>query len=74
MASDADAEEGIERHEIQSAVRDLVGSMTTEDLAVFVCKAQGLSDSLVAERLGRSRPWVADRKKALLGRTDENIR
>ena len=70
IASVTDAEEGIERQDMESAVQDLVASMTTEDLTVFVCKAQGLSDSAVAERLGRSRPWVADRKKAILGRTD----
>ncbi len=68
--SATDAAEGIEHHEMETAVQDLVGSMTTEDLTVFVCKSQGLSDSAVAERLGRSRPWVADRKKAILGRTD----
>ena len=66
----ADASEGIERQEMELAVRDLVESMAVEDLTVLVCKAQGQSDSAVAERLGRSRPWVAGRKQAVLDRTD----
>lgn len=73
IASDTGAEEGIEHHEMESAVQDLVGSMTIEDLTVFVCKAQGLSDTAVADRLGRSRPWVADRKKVVLVRTEETL-
>ena len=65
-----DATERIERQDMESAVQDLVESMTAEDLTVLVCKAQGQSDNAVAERLGRSRPWVASRKKAVLDRTD----
>jgi len=71
IASSTRVEEGIEHQEMESAMQDLVGSMTNEDLTVFVCKAQGLSDSAVAERLGRSRRWVADRKKVVLSRTDK---
>ena len=63
----------VERHEMESVVRDLVESMTAEDLTVFVCKLQGQSDNAVAERLGRSRPWVADRKNAILGRTSSGF-
>ena len=65
-----DATDRIERQEMESAVQDLVESMTSEDLTVLVCKAQSQSDNAVAERLGRSRPWVAGRKKAVLDRTD----
>lgn len=64
------ADDGIDRQEMESAVQDLVESMTVDELAVLVCKTQGLSDRAVAERLGRSRPWVASRKEAVLGRTD----
>ncbi|MCY4176326.1 MAG: hypothetical protein OXD37_08350 [Acidimicrobiaceae bacterium] len=74
VASGTAAEEGMERYEMESAVQDLVVSMTAEDLAVFVSKAQGVSDSAVAERLGRSRRWVAERKQAVLERTDEMFR
>ena len=63
----------VERHEMESAVRDLVESMTAEDLTVLVCKLQGQSDNAVAERLGRSRPWVADRKNFILGRTSRGF-
>ena len=65
-----DAVGGVEREEMESAVRDLVDSLNAEDLTVLVCKAQGLSDNAVAERLGRSRPWVAGRKQAVLGHAD----
>ncbi len=65
-----DATDRIERQDMESAVQDLVESMTAQDLTVLVCKAQGQSDNAIAERLGRSRPWVAGRKKAVLDRTD----
>ena len=69
-SSAPDATEGIERQDMESAVQDLVESMTAEDLTVLVCKAQGQSDNTVAERLRRSRPWVAGRKRAVLDRTE----
>lgn len=62
--------DGIDRQDMETAMRDLVESMTVDDLTVLVCKTQGLSDRAVAERLGRSRPWVAGRKDAVLGRAD----
>ena len=65
-----DASEGIERQDMESAVQDLVESMTAEDLTVLVCKAQGQSDNAVAERLGRSRPWVAGHKSTVLNRAE----
>jgi len=61
---------GIDRQDMETAMRDLVESMTVEDLTVLVCKTQGLSDQAVAERLGQSRPWVAGRKEVVLGRAD----
>lgn len=69
-ASVQPTDDGIDRQDMEAAMRDLVESMTVDDLTVLVCKAQGLSDNAVAERLGRSRPWVADRKQAVLGRAD----
>ncbi len=70
IASDTRPEAGLEHQEMEAAMQNLVETMTTEDLTVFVCKAQGLSDNAVAERLGRSRRWVADRKQDVLRRTD----
>lgn len=72
-ASVRPADDGINRQDMESAMRDLVESMTVDDLTVLVCKTQGLSDQAVAERLGRSRPWVAGRKGAVLGRTDATL-
>lgn len=65
--------DGIDRQNMESTMRDLVDSMTVDDLTVLVCKAQGLSDQAVAERLGRSRPWVAGRKEAVLSHTDATL-
>ena len=69
-SSAPDATEGIERQDMESAVQDLVESMTAEDLTVLVCKSQGQSHNAVAKRLGRSRPSVAGHKRAVLDRTD----
>ena len=72
-ASVSDTEGGNERQEMESAMRDIVESMEAQDLSVLVCKAQGLSDNAVAERFGRSRPWVAARKEAILGYIDRRF-
>ncbi|MYH43511.1 MAG: hypothetical protein F4131_07400 [Acidimicrobiaceae bacterium] len=39
-----------------------------------MCKMQGFADDEIAQRLSRSRPWVADRKKAVLDRIDRELR
>ncbi|MCY4422813.1 MAG: hypothetical protein OXC06_07060 [Acidimicrobiaceae bacterium] len=45
VAGAPDVQYEVERHEMESAVRDLVESMTAEDLTVLVCKLQGQSDN-----------------------------
>lgn len=72
-AGDRPVDDGIDRQDMESAMRDLVESMTVDDLTVLVCKTQGMSDQAVADRLGRSRPWVAGRKEAVLSRTDATL-
>ncbi len=74
LADVEQAEAGVERTEMQAAVRDFVSSLEPVDTTVLVGKAQGLSDEAVSQRLGRSRPWVASRKKALLDRLDSELR
>ena len=64
------ADYGNDGQEMESAVQDLVESMTVDDLTVLVCKMQGLSDLAVSERLGRSRPWTANRKEVVLRRVE----
>ena len=68
------AEAGVERMEMEAAVRDFVLALGPVDTTVLVGKAQGLSDEAVAQRLGHSRPWVATRKEALLNRLDVELR
>ena len=74
-AADADRpDSGIDLEETKRAVRDFVASLDDVDKTVFVCKMQGFTDDEIAQRLSRSRPWVADRKKAVLDRIDRELR
>ncbi len=68
------AEAGVERSEMEEAVRSFVASLDPADTEVLVCKTQGLSDGAVAHRLGRSRTWIADRKREILDRLDHELR
>ena len=63
-------ENEVERQEMEATVRSFVESMDSTDLTVFVGKAQGWSDNAIAARSGRSRPWVANRKKAIRDRLE----
>lgn len=74
-AADADRpDSGIDLEETKRAVRDFVASLDDVEKTVFVCKMQGFADDEIAQRLSRSRPWVADRKKAVLDRIDRELR
>ena len=74
-AADADRPDaGIDLEETKRAVRDFVASLDDIEKTVFVCKMQGFADDEIAQRLSRSRPWVADRKKAVLDRIDRELR
>ena len=42
----------IDRQDIETAMRDLVESMTDEDLTVLVCKTQGLGEWVIPGMLG----------------------
>lgn len=59
--------------ELGDTIRMFTSSLDNVDATVLLCKAQGLSDVALARRLGRSRPWVADRKKALLDRLTDDL-
>ena len=74
-AADADRpDSGIDLEETKRAVRDFVASLDDIEKTVFVCKMQGFADDEIAHRLSRSRPWVADRKKAVLDRIDRELK
>lgn len=59
--------------ELGDKIRMLTSSLDNVDATVLLGKAQGFSDAALARRLGRSRPWVADRKTVLLGRLTDDL-
>ncbi len=59
--------------ELGDTIRMFTASLDNVDATVLLGKAQGFSDDALARRLGRSRPWVADRKKALLDRLTDDL-
>lgn len=67
------ADESLAASELGDRIRMLTSSLDNVDATVLLGKAQGFSDDALARRLGRSRPWVADRKKALLNRLTNDL-
>lgn len=67
------ADESLAASELGDRIRMLTSSLDNVDATVLLGKVQGISDAALAQRLGRSRPWVADRKKALLNRLTDDL-
>ena len=67
------ADESLAASELGDRIRMFTASLNNVDATVLLGKAQGVSDAALARRLGRSRPWVADRKKALLDRLTDDL-
>lgn len=67
------ADMGLATSELGDTIRMFTSSLDNVDATVLLCKAQGFSDAALARRLGRSRPWVADRKQALLDRLTDDL-
>ena len=59
--------------ELGDTIRMFTSSLDNADATVLLGKTQGISDAALAQRLGRSRPWVADRKQALLDRLTNDL-
>lgn len=67
------ADESLAASELGDTIRMFISSLDNVDATVLLGKAQGISDDALARRLGRSRPWVADRKKTLLDRLTDDL-
>ena len=59
--------------ELGDTIRMFTSSLDNVDATILLGKMQGISDASLAQRLDRSRPWVADRKKALLDRLTDDL-
>lgn len=67
------ADESLAASELGDMIRMFTTSLDNVDATILLGKMQGASDAALAQRLDRSRPWVADRKKALLVRLTDDL-
>ncbi|MYB24257.1 MAG: hypothetical protein F4X37_03980 [Acidimicrobiia bacterium] len=62
-----------QRSEMRTAISGFVTGLSSVHRVVLLGKAQGLSDSELASRLNRSRPWLADRKHEVLEMVERDV-
>ena len=62
-----------QRSEMRTTINDFVTDLSSVHRVVLLGKAQGLSDGELASRLGRSRPWLADRKHEVLEMVERDV-
>ena len=62
-----------QRSEMRTMINSFVTDISSSHRAVLLGKGQGLSDSELASRLDRSRPWIADRKQEVLEMVETNV-
>lgn len=63
----------LQRSEMKNAITHFVADLDETHRVVLLGKAQGVSDGDLARRLGRSRPWLADRKQEVLTMVASNV-
>lgn len=61
-------EEMAEDAEMGTAIRAFADGLSDTERWILLGKSQGIADGEIAARLGRSRPWVAERKHRVLDR------
>lgn len=66
-------DDNLEYQEMARHVRTFEDDLDEIDRIVLLCKSQDISDNDVADHVDRSRPWVADRKKAVFARVGEEV-
>ena len=71
--SESSPELELHRSVMNGLVNDVARSIDSVHRAVLLGKSQGVSDGDLAARLGRSRPWIADRKSEVLGYVEEQL-
>ena len=62
-----------QRSEMRAMIDGFVTDLSSTLRTILLGKGQGLSDGELARRLGRSRPWVADRKHEALEMVERNV-
>jgi hypothetical protein len=62
-----------ERANMTSLIEGFLGQLDETQQRVLLGKSQGISDGDLAKRIGRSRPWVADRKIEVLEMLEEHL-
>ena len=62
-----------QRSEMRETINGFVAGLRSAQRVVLLGKAEGLSDGELASRLGRSRPWLADRKREVLQMMERDV-
>lgn len=62
----SDPEIDLQRSTVPDLVNNVIAALDDVQRAVLLGKSQDLSDGELARQLGRSRPWIADRKVEVL--------
>jgi len=63
----------LQRSEMRRVVSSFAADLNSSYRTVLIGKAHGVSDGDLALRLGRSRPWLADRKREVLDLVERRI-
>ena len=58
---------------MRSAVQTFVDELNEAERWILLGKSQSITDSEIAARLGRSRPWVAQQKHRILERLGRDL-
>lgn len=64
---------GLEQSHMVEIVQAFANTLDETDRFVLLYKSQDMSDAALAIRVGRSRPWVSDRKKDVLARVESEL-
>lgn len=73
QVSGSSPEQELERSHMEALVQALVSGLDPVHRVVLLGKSQGVSDGDLALRVGRSRPWIADRKAEVLGLVESDL-
>jgi len=65
--------EMLEKSEMRSVIETFAASLSEAEQEILLSKSQGVPDAEIAGRLGRSRPWVAQRKQLVLDRVGNEL-
>lgn len=72
-ASSVPPELELERAQMHDLITTLAAALDPVHRVVLIGKSQGIADGQLAERVGRSRPWLADRKTEVLARVQTEL-